>query len=471
MFPNPQDALPLPLHPNLEQYRKLAKDLLKTTRSNDPDALHDWATRWVERLVKLSGLKITPGMPVAIKRWARQVEEFARHRLTERCALTEAQFVIARASGFESWPRLVKHIQDLASAASQVAKFEKAADAIVSGDLAVLKRLLQKDPELVRVRSTREHRAMLLHYVSANGVEGYRQKTPKNAVQIAQVLLKAGAEVDAEADVYGGGCTTLGLTATSIHPEQAGVQEELLVLMLEYGAAIEHLGLAGNKHGAITACLANGRGKAAEFLASRGARLDLEGAAGVGRLDLVKSFFNPDGSLKSGATRKQLQDGFAWACEYGHVSVVEYLLGSLKPKAAREQLQDGFAWACKYGHASVVDYFLERGVELDTKLAHNGQTGLHWAAYGGHADVVRLLLQHKAPVNVKDETYQGTPLGWALYGWGESPNRGNYYEVVALLVGAGANEEAAWLADPDRGMPLTAKIQADPRMLAALKGE
>jgi hypothetical protein len=409
MFPNPQDALPLPLRSNLEQYRKLAKDLLKTAKSSDPAALRAWATRWIERLVKLSGLKITPGMPVAINRWARQVEEFARQRLTETCALTEAQFVIARASGFESWPRLVKHIQGLGSASSETARFEKAADAIVSGDLATLKRLLQNDPGLVRVRSTREHRAMLLHYVSANGVEGFRQKTPKNAVQIMKILLKSGAEVDAEADVYGGGCTTLGLTATSVHPEQAGVQEELLVLLLEHGAAIDHLGLAGNKHQAVIGCLANGRGKAAAFLASRGAHLDLEGAAGVGRLDVVKSFFSPDGSLKPEATREQMRDGFAWACEYGHISVVSYLL--------------------------------ERGVDLNAKLSRNGQTGLHWAAYGGHADIVRLLLQHKSTVNLKDETYQGTPLGWALYGWGESPNRGRYYEVVALLLAAGARKK------------------------------
>lgn len=29
MYPNPQDALPLPPHPSVEQYRKLAKDLVK----------------------------------------------------------------------------------------------------------------------------------------------------------------------------------------------------------------------------------------------------------------------------------------------------------------------------------------------------------------------------------------------------------------------------------------------------------
>src|SRR2546422_201931 len=61
-----------------------------------------------------------------------------------------------------------------------------AADAIVNGDAGKLKRLLRENPTLVRARSTREHGATLLHYTSANGVEGYRQKTPKNIVEITK---------------------------------------------------------------------------------------------------------------------------------------------------------------------------------------------------------------------------------------------------------------------------------------------
>jgi len=75
------------------------------------------------------------------------------------------------------------------------------------------------------MRSTRDHHSTLLHYVSANGVEDFRQKTPPNIVEITNLLLDAGAEVDAESDAYGGGCTTLGLVATSVHPEQAGASE------------------------------------------------------------------------------------------------------------------------------------------------------------------------------------------------------------------------------------------------------
>src|SRR6202040_803444 len=93
---------------------------------------------------------------------------------------------------------------------SPIARFEAAVDAIVSGEVATLEKLLHRDPELIRARSTRKHHSMLLHYVGANGVEFFRQRTPKNAVQIADMLLKAGAEVEASADKYGGS-TSLGL--------------------------------------------------------------------------------------------------------------------------------------------------------------------------------------------------------------------------------------------------------------------
>lgn len=94
---------------------------------------------------------------------------------------------------------------------------------------------------------------------------------------LTKILLKAGADVDAEADVYGGGATTLGLAATSIHPFRAGVQNPLLQILLDHGADIEHEISGGNRQNAVTGALANGRGDAAVFLADRGARLDLKG--------------------------------------------------------------------------------------------------------------------------------------------------------------------------------------------------
>jgi hypothetical protein len=250
-------------------------------------------------------------------------------------------------------------------------------------------------------------------------------------VKIAEALLAAGAEVDAVGEMYRG-TTTLGLVATSIHPLRAGVQEALIEVLLAHGASLDGAVARDYTGGrVVNACLANGRGEAAEYLSRRGARLDLEGAAGVGRLDRVRSFFREDGSLKAGATQAQVHSGFHWACEYGRTEVVAFLL--------------------------------ERGVELGKK--HRGETSLHWAALAGRLEIVEMLLERGAPVDVKDDNYGGTPLGWALYGWGDSPpenNRARYHEVVARLVAAGAPAEPEWLASE--------KVRADPRMLAALGG-
>jgi len=400
--------------------------------------------RWAETIARLQGLKMTPEVRKQIDGEAARIEK-RWHKLQKtneraaRCTLATAQFFVARGHGFVTWPKFVRHLEALVSANSTVSKFEAAADAIVSGDSATIEKLLSANPKLVRERSTREHRSTLLHYVSANGVEDFRQNTPKNIVEITRLLLKTGADVNAESDAYGGRSTTLGLTATSWHPENAGVQLALMELLIGNGAIID--GPDGGS--AVNGCLHNGRGAAAELFASHGARLDLEGAAGVGRLDVVKSFFKEDGSLK--------------------------------PTVTRQQMKDGFAWACEFGRTGVVDFLLQRGMELDATLKHDGQTGLHWAAYGGHANTVKLLLRRGAPVDARDESYGGTPLGWALYAWGNSTERkaesASYYEVVALLARAGAQLEPQWYEDDEDRRRTMVKMRSDPRMLAALGGE
>ncbi|MBV9181250.1 MAG: hypothetical protein JO356_08055 [Acidobacteria bacterium] len=106
-----------------------------------------------------------------------------------------------------------------------------------------MRRLLHDYPELVRLRSQRIHQAPLLHYVAANGIEDFRQKTPKNIVEIAKLLLESGAEVNAESNAYGGGPTALGLAATSVHPQRARVQEALMQILLDHGAVIDRPGV------------------------------------------------------------------------------------------------------------------------------------------------------------------------------------------------------------------------------------
>jgi ankyrin repeat protein len=410
MFPNPQDALPLPPQPSLEHYKKRAKDLVKACHSSDPTAIRAWAANWIDSLVRLADLTLTPELPVRIEHWIDQLEQFARQKLSQTCSLSAAQFIIARAQGFESWPKLTQCLEAITRTNSPVNYFELAADAIVMGNTATLERLLRENPELIRAHSTRRHQATLLHYVSANGIEGYRQKTPKNIVPIAELLLQSGADANASADVYGGS-TTLALVATSLHPERAGVQDALLQLLLDHGATLDSPERPAAR--IVNTCLANGRAHAAEFLAQRGANLDLEAAAGVGRLEVVKSFFDENGTLTASATNAQMEHGFLWACEYGQNEVVEFLL--------------------------------QRGVSPQTQ-ANTGQTALHWAVIGGHVNTIDLLLARGAPLEAKN-AHGATALGQALWSALHAEDGSiDYVPVIETLIKAGAHIEVGTLS-------------------------
>jgi ankyrin repeat protein len=175
-------------------------------------------------------------------------------------------------------------------------------------------------------------------------------------------------------------------------------------ILLDHGAVIDSPRGAG-----VNDCLANDRPQAAEFLAARGARLDLEGAAGVGRLDVVKSFFNVDGNLNADATKEQMQAGFIWACEYGRKDVVEFLLDK--------------------------DVDLRAGEDT-------GETALHLAAHRGQLEMIKLLVDRGAPLEVKN-VYGGTVLGQATWSVMHGDPSIDFVPVIEALLAAGARIEGA----------------------------
>ncbi len=347
------DAIQLPARPSLEQYKKLAKDLHHAAASQDPEAIKKWAAAWVARGAKLVRFgKETVDDAQTIARWW---QGFHKKYPDAGGSLTAAQFFLSRAHGFESWPKFAEHVRALENAQSPSAQFEAAADAIVSGDIATLREMLRANPEIIHARSDRDHRSTLLHYVAANGFEDYRQKTPQNIVEIAKLLLDAGADVNAESDAYGGRSTTLGLTATSAHPKNADVQIALLELLIERGAIIEH----ADGDGAVRGSLANGCSEAAQYLAERGARVDLIGAAGMGRIDIVESLL--ERGANPGAAGRHGDTALHQAAYAGHAKIVELLLSRGAPVDPIDNTHQGtpLAWA-EYGlrsKATANDYY------------------------------------------------------------------------------------------------------------------
>lgn len=110
------------------------------------------------------------------------------------------------------------------------AVFEATADMVTGGDAGGLTALLDRHPELVRARSRQPHRATLLHYAAANGVEDHRQMVPPNAVEIAGLLIGRGGDINAQCGMGGGGpgSTALVGLVTSGHPREAGLMAPLV---------------------------------------------------------------------------------------------------------------------------------------------------------------------------------------------------------------------------------------------------
>jgi hypothetical protein len=233
----------------------------------------------------------------------------------------DAQTVIAREYGFEDWPHLVRFAESVARDEA-IRRFEAAVEAVISGDRASLQAMLREHPELVRARSARRHHATLLHYIAANGVEGSRQKTPANAVEMAKLLLDNGAEVDALADMYDQTCTTMSMLVSSSPPADAGLQTALAETLVDYGAAL--VGRGSKWQSALMTALIFGFLPTAQALATRGAPVDdVAAAAGLGRVQEVARLLPAaDAESRHMALALAAQLGHAAVVQHGHVSVM-----------------------------------------------------------------------------------------------------------------------------------------------------
>ena len=344
----------LPFRATLPEYEQQAQRLYAALQERDDDAA--WNFKWMHPRYR-----------------GRSVRDVDPTSLT----LADAQIVVAHEYAFNKWEDLAK-FTDAVTRDGAIATFETAVDAVVDGDLPKLQSLLREHPELPHARSTRRHHATLLHYVGANGVEGVRQKTPPNAVEITKTLLEAGAEPDALADLYEHKCTTMSMLVSSAHPAQAGLQAALAELLLDYGASPK--GRGTNWQSPAMTALAFGYPDTAKVLARRGAAPDtLAAAAGLGLVDEARR---------------------------------------LLPGAESEERHVAIALAAQHGHADIVRLLLDAGEDPNRYNPdgwHSHSTPLHQAIASDHGDVVKLLVERGARTDIRDTVYDGTALRWADY--------------------------------------------------------
>ena len=308
--------------------------------------------------------------------------------LDAELALTDAQLVIAREYGFESWPALRERVL-VAAHVERIAphpRFDEALAAFDAGDVERLGELLESDPALVHARTNLDPPygyftgATLLHFVAGNPSRD--RLLPANIVEVARVILAAGA--DARARTLGPkGWDTMGLVLTSKAASDAGVSGPLIDLLLAAGASVDV-----STDDCLDASLANHAPRAAEKLIELGAPADVLSAAALGRLDLVRDAFDTDGSLREVPRRRgrdlEPRDAVGLAALYAYVR----------------------------GHRDVVLFLLEHDGNWNVVGVNNGAL-LHRAAIAGDLDMVQRLVARGADVSDRNNPFRSTPLGWA----------------------------------------------------------
>ena len=196
------------------------------------------------------------------------------------------------------------------------------------------------------------------HVADEHGKTGLHWAAETDQVQAAQMLLDAGADIEAK--------TTWGATP------------------LDWAAAM-------------------GSGNVADLLLSCGASgFTLVVAAGLGKLDDVEAIVASGSDLSAHRRRGAPESpDDHWPADSAHIQ--------------GDVLSDAMYAAGRNGHTRVVEYLLDHGAAIDAKGVF-GATALHWAAINGHRDTIELLVARGARLDIRDDRFDGTPEDWAREG-------------------------------------------------------
>jgi uncharacterized protein len=182
-----------------------------------------------------------------------------------------------------------------------------AVDAIRSGDVEGLRKLLHENPSLTTARI--DGSRTLLHV--ATDWPGHFPNGPSTVA----ILIEHGADVNA---------AFVGRhSETPLHWAASCDDVAVLDALLDRGANIEARGGVIGGGTPLTDAVAFGQWEAARRLVERGAQTNLWEAAALGIMDRVEAYF----AAQSPPTPEEVTNGFWCACHGGQRRATEYLLG------------------------------------------------------------------------------------------------------------------------------------------------
>ncbi len=268
-------------------------------------------------------------------------------------------------------------------------------EVIAEGDIAGVTRMLQEVPGLVNSQDTNQTRDLPLHTAAAHG-----------QVEIATLLLKAGAAVDAgDAD-----------ESTPLDVAAVRRQKEMVQYLLTQGADVNHRDI--NQAYSLSFAAFGGDEEIVQILLEAGADLNYENARGL--------------TLLHAAASRGMQEFTLMLLERG-----------TDINAATTNGETPLHWAARGGQTETVRLLIAKGADV-AATTEDGQSPLFLAAFPGHVEVAKLLIDANAdvdPVNRHGTTplvatiWQGhIEFASLLLARGADPNRTNENGETALIL-------------------------------------
>jgi ankyrin repeat protein/L-ascorbate metabolism protein UlaG (beta-lactamase superfamily) len=291
--------------------------------------------------------------------------------------------------------------------------------AIAHGDRARVQELLAREPQLVRAQDSTRTRDLPLHAAAAAG-----------AVDIAQLLLGAGAVVDCE-DADG---------STPLHVAAIFRKRAMVDFLLAQGADPQRRDRNGGY--SLSFAVSGGDSTIMRTVLAAGADwhyVDRNGTNTLMHLACMRGLFWFVDELRAqgmdmDVRNRRGETPLHWICTGRHPERIEPALARGAALTATDSLgRTPLAFACWNQRPETAGVLLAHGADSEAP-DRAGNTPLFAAVVAGCTDCVRLLLEHGARAEVRTAAGQ-TPLAVAA-------ERGAG-DVVALLLAAGARPAGA----------------------------